>query len=677
MTLLRLQLLALGIMTVLTASAQPNELDSLKRRFTSEKNDTFRLVLAGSIARIYKEINPDSTYRYADSMLTVATKLELPLEKSVALGEVGYALLNQGNYPRSLQTLLKAIELAEDPASEMGVLPPTVPPYDEYLDRRTPARQQRLAVQSKVLQYAAILYSNSLNYRKALTHIKAAVPLARESTNMPILIINYITLGRTYMQLNLPDSALWSFRHAYDYAMESNDKRYLGSTLLNTGRVHLMLQDREKAKSYFQQALTASQENGYFRGIVASDLELAELHRVSGKADSSQFRIRHALVVANYLNAPDLFLRCYTALVEVYRKTNMDSTVKYQSLIIEINKETFNTKKVQEFQNIDFDEQQRLAEMESARKDYQARLRTNILLGSTFTLVVIAFFLYKNSRTKQKAKRRIEEAYEQLKATQSKLIQSEKMASLGELTAGIAHEIQNPLNFVNNFSEVNEELLREMKDELLKGKTSDALKLADHVIENQQKINHHGKRADGIVKSMLQHSRKSTGQKELTDINTLCDEYLRLAYHGLRAKDKSFNAKFETQLDPTLPKTNVVPQEIGRVVLNLINNAFYAVSENARKQAVSYQPQVSVTTRKIGDKIEIQVSDNGSGIPESLKDKIFQPFFTTKPTGQGTGLGLSLSFDIVKAHGGELSVESREGRGTDFLIHLPIISSGQ
>jgi tetratricopeptide (TPR) repeat protein len=404
---------------MLAASAQPNELDSLKRKFGSEKNDTIRLVLAGRIARIYKEINPDSTYRYADSMLTKAVKLKLPLEESVALGEVGYALVNLGNYPRSLQTLLKAIALAEDPASEKGVLPPAVPPYDEYLDRRTPARLQRLAVHSKVLQYAAILYSNSLNYQKALTYIKAAVPLARESTNMPILIINYITLGRTYWQLDLQDSARLSFQNAYDLAIQSNDKRYLGSTLLNMGRVYLKLKEPEIAKSYFRRALTESQENGYFRGIVASDLELAELFRASGKADSSQYHIRHALSVANYLNAPDLSLRCYTALVDIYKKTNIDSTVKYQSLIIQINKETFNAKQVQQFQNIDFDEQQRLAEMETARKDYQARLRTNILLGSTFTLVVIAFFLYKNSRTKQKAKRRIEEAYEQLKATQS------------------------------------------------------------------------------------------------------------------------------------------------------------------------------------------------------------------------------------------------------------------
>jgi signal transduction histidine kinase len=259
--------------------------------------------------------------------------------------------------------------------------------------------------------------------------------------------------------------------------------------------------------------------------------------------------------------------------------------------------------------------------------------------------------------------REIEKAYTELKATQSQLIQSEKMASLGELTAGIAHEIQNPLNFVNNFSEVSEELVTELKEELINGGLEVAKGLSDDVIKNLQKIKHHGLRASDIVKGMLQHSRSSNGQKEPTDINALADEYLRLSYHGLRAKDKSFNAEFKTDFDPDLPKINVIPQDIGRVLLNLINNAFYAVSEKSKLQATSYKPQVIVSTKKVNTKIEICVTDNGPGIPAEIKDKIFQPFFTTKPTGQGTGLGLSLSYDIVKAHGGENQEESKK--------HLP------
>ncbi len=276
----------------------------------------------------------------------------------------------------------------------------------------------------------------------------------------------------------------------------------------------------------------------------------------------------------------------------------------------------------------------------------------------------------------------IEKAYAELKATQKQLIQSEKMASLGELTAGIAHEIQNPLNFVNNFSEVSNELIAEMREELDKGDIKEAKSIATDIEQNLQKINHHGKRADAIVKGMLQHSRSSGGVKEPTNINSLCDEYLRLAYHGLRAKDKSFNATMKTNFDETIGLVNVIPQDIGRAILNLITNAFYAVSTFAPKSPegdLTYVPTVIVTTKllksPLGDlgakRVTISVSDNGPGIPDSALDKIFQPFFTTKPTGQGTGLGLSLSYDIVKAHGGELTVKTKDGVGSEFIIQLP------
>ncbi|MBS1910109.1 MAG: GHKL domain-containing protein [Bacteroidetes bacterium] len=297
-------------------------------------------------------------------------------------------------------------------------------------------------------------------------------------------------------------------------------------------------------------------------------------------------------------------------------------------------------------------------------------LSISIVLG---LLIISAIGLLRSIRQKQKAKTEIQNAYKELQSTQAQLIQSEKMASLGELTAGIAHEIQNPLNFVNNFSEVSTELVDEMKEELSKSNYEDANAIADDLKQNLEKINHHGKRAGDIVKGMLQHSRTSTGQKELTDINSLCDEYLRLSYHGLRAKDKSFNAEMRTDFDTSLPKINLVSQDIGRVVLNLINNAFYAVNEKKKSGIEDYNPTVNVSTKKSNDKVEIKVSDNGSGIPEKIKDKIFQPFFTTKPTGSGTGLGLSLSYDIVKAHGGEIKVNSKEGEGTEFIVQLPVV----
>lgn len=266
----------------------------------------------------------------------------------------------------------------------------------------------------------------------------------------------------------------------------------------------------------------------------------------------------------------------------------------------------------------------------------------------------------------------------ELKSMQSQLIHAEKMASLGELTAGIAHEIQNPLNFVNNFSELSNELLAEMREEIDAGNYDIAKEIADDLTENLKKIAHHGNRADSIVKGMLQHSRINSGEKELTDINALADEFTRLSYHGLRAKDKNFNSDFKIDLDPDLPKVQVIAQDFGRLILNLVNNAFYAVQEKKNKLKLNpeggqdYHPLVKVETSISEEKLKITIEDNGEGIPQSIKEKIFQPFFTTKPTGSGTGLGLSLSYDIVKAHGGDFKVDSVEGEKTVFTILLPL-----
>jgi signal transduction histidine kinase/ligand-binding sensor domain-containing protein len=300
-----------------------------------------------------------------------------------------------------------------------------------------------------------------------------------------------------------------------------------------------------------------------------------------------------------------------------------------------------------------------------------------------FLVGLVSAFISYRSRVLRKENRLLEEkvrmrttelhqSLEDLKTTQNQLIQSEKMASLGELTAGIAHEIQNPLNFVNNFSEVNVELIGELKEEIIQGNLEEIRSLAENIEENERKISHHGKRADGIVKGMLQHSRASTGQREPTDLNALVDEYLRLSYHGLRAKDKFINADMKTNFDPALGKVNVIPQDIGRVLLNIFNNAFYSVSEKKKELGEAFDPLITVMTRKSNQMVEISIKDNGRGVPKKILDKIFQPFFTTKPAGSGTGLGLSLSYDIVKMHGGELKTDSKEGEGAEFIIRLPI-----
>jgi signal transduction histidine kinase len=347
--------------------------------------------------------------------------------------------------------------------------------------------------------------------------------------------------------------------------------------------------------------------------------------------------------------------------------------------------------------NEQLSEQELQQKIEQSKLQYKSRLNIYILLAGLLILLIVAVGLWRWNIYRKKSfallqkqkqetdtqKAKVEQTLEELKTTQAQLIQSEKMASLGELTAGIAHEIQNPLNFVNNFSEVNDELIDELKEEADKGNINEVKVIADDIKENEQKIIYHGKRADSIVKGMLQHSRASSGQKEPTDINKLTDEYLRLSYHGMRAKDKSFNAEYKTDFDETISKINVVPQDIGRVLLNLFNNAFYAVSQRKKSSDENYQPTIVVVTKRNNSPlepaptsrgvrgIEIRVADNGNGIPQNIVDKIFQPFFTTKPTGQGTGLGLSLAYDIIKVHGGEIKVETKEGEGSEFVIQLP------
>ena len=378
----------------------------------------------------------------------------------------------------------------------------------------------------------------------------------------------------------------------------------------------------------------------------------------------------------------------YKQLSELYKENKQyDSAYKYLQHFTGLKDSLQDLSKIAEAQNFAFNQTLTEQEVAQGKKDAEQQLKTRIrfyVLAAIIVFILLAsFLLMRNLRNKRKAniiltqqKIEIQNNLAALKATQAQLIQSEKMASLGELTAGIAHEIQNPLNFVNNFADVSNELVDEMNIEMEKGDLPEAKAIAADIKSNLEKINHHGKRADAIVKGMLQHSRKSEGQKEPTDINALCDEYLRLSYHGLRAKDKTFNATLKTDFDESIGKVNIVPQDIGRVIMNLLTNAFYAVNEKALSAvlaptAAGYEPLVSIKTKKINTGIEISVADNGNGIPQHIIDKIFQPFFTTKPTGKGTGLGLSLSYDIIKAHGGTLTVERNEVTGTCFTILLP------
>ncbi|RPA68957.1 hypothetical protein EF405_08755 [Cyclobacteriaceae bacterium YHN15] len=443
---------------------------------------------------------------------------------------------------------------------------------------------------------------------------------------------------------------------------------------------------------------------------------MAKLFQETNELDSCNHYALQALEIAKhnhlYLSIADACI----VLSSIYQTLDVSKAFDYSMMAIAAKDSLYELNQKIAFENLtDFDEQERRYEIEIAETNFQNRLKLNVFLGSTFTLVLVAFFLYRNNRQKQKSKLQIEGAYNQLKSTQAQLIQSEKMASLGELTAGIAHEIQNPLNFVNNFSEVSAELLEEIREarserrDLPAGESESRSKtetdeMEDEILEdikqNLEKINHHGKRADAIVKGMLEHSRTGSGEKELTDINNLASEYLNLAYQSFKSKNEGVDIKLITDFDPTISKIKLVRADIGKVLLNILNNAFYAVTSKFDIHHSSFEiqelPKVTIKTKNLGNKpdsyrVEISISDNGPGIPDAIKDKIFQPFFTTKPTGQGTGLGLSLSYDIVKAHGGEIRVESlsadkaglsadeaglpagqagEEGKGTTFIITL-------
>jgi signal transduction histidine kinase len=406
---------------------------------------------------------------------------------------------------------------------------------------------------------------------------------------------------------------------------------------------------------------------------------LASFFKSRGIYDSALYYAHKAYEFAITNKVKNSELAAATLLSSLYESSDPRAALQYQKIAMAAKDSLYGSENVLAVKTLAFEEKEKQNEILMTKMAYRNKIKIYVSLAGLVLVLFVALLLYRNNRNERKAnallqqqKNEIAKALSDLKTTQSQLVQSEKMASLGELTAGIAHEIQNPLNFVNNFSEVNSELIAEMKEEIKKGNFDGVKSIASDIEANEQKIKHHGKRADAIVKNMLQHSRTSSGQKEPTDINALADEYLRLAYHGLRAKDKSFNATTKTDFGENIGAVNIIPQDIGRVILNLINNAFYAIDEKKKKTTDGYEPTVSVITRKEKDKVEIKVKDNGNGIPQKVVDKIFQPFFTTKPTGQGTGLGLSLSYDIVKAHGGELKVETKEGEGSEFIIQLSV-----
>jgi two-component system, NtrC family, sensor kinase len=503
--------------------------------------------------------------------------------------------------------------------------------------------------------------------------VKAHGGELKVETNNTLLSQAYRHLGQINLRINRLDSALMFYEKSLDYSAKSGYRKYSNMAFNDMGDIYLRKELKDRALQNYRNALHISKEQNNYWGIGTSYITFANYYNAINRTDSALYYAKLGLETLESTGQVRYYLDAYKTLVAIYKNLGKpDSALLYLELSSAMEDSLISLEKIKQLQNVGFDEQLRLQELEKESIQTRSRVRTYSLLSGLGIVLLVALLLYRNNRQKQKANGVLEQTLTNLKSTQAQLIQSEKMASLGELTAGIAHEIQNPLNFVNNFSEVSNELLDEMNEELSKGEIEEAKAIASDVKQNLEKILHHGKRADGIVKGMLQHSRSSSGTKEFTDINALADEYLRLAYHGLRVKDKSFNAKFETHFDESIGKVEMVPQDIGRVILNLITNAFYVVAEKKKQNPEGYEPTVIISSKKVEGKVELRVKDNGLGIPDNIKEKIFQPFFTTKPTGQGTGLGLSLSYDIVKAHGGELTVETKEGEGSEFVIQLAV-----
>ncbi len=645
--------------------------DSLRKELAIVKQDTSRAIILADLAEAYRAEKPDSTLYFADQALQLSRNINFPFGEMRAYFVLcHYFQFNGIDLPKALETGKKAVDITRKYH------------FNDY--------------EAGCLIRLGTVHLTLGNTQEAFNCFRTGNQLSANGVHPFFHAITYSWLARTYLTMNKPDSALYMAKLGYEKAVELNNDFVLGGALQNMGRMYAIKGNYELAQHYYHQRIAAAEGINEYVDVASGYMNLAYLFRDIKQNDSAIYYAKKAYD----LFRPRLFAsvndpaRLLSTLLEI---SDPAEALRYLKIADAAKDSAYNIQKIQVAQALVFKERERQAELAYENQAYQNRIRQYALLGGMGLLLLGVFSLYRNNRSKQRAnlalekqKKKVEETLTELRSTQSQLIQSEKMASLGELTAGIAHEIQNPLNFVNNFSDVNRELLEELKEEADKGNLKGVKAIADDVIRNEEKINHHGKRADAIVKGMLQHSRSSTGQKEPTDINALCDEYLRLAYHGLRAKDKSFNAKFESQLDPSLPKVKVVPQDIGRVVLNLINNAFYAVNERAKQGIAGYDPTVTVSTSflspfgglpagQAGGKGEVMISvkDNGPGIPDHIKEKIFQPFFTTKPTGQGTGLGLSLSYDIVKAHGGELRVETKEARPDDPVGRGEGLPAGQ
>ncbi|GAB4328323.1 MAG: hypothetical protein Kow00127_20970 [Bacteroidales bacterium] len=604
----------------------------------------------------------DSAIYYMERVRDIYQTLHDTTSLAETYLEIKLLLGSKAEYDRAAEQVFAALELYEKSGDQRGIANCYVELCDllyyedkyqesvDYCDRAIEIQKEIDAREdlAKALRFKASsqLFSGA-DLEEALATINEAIELYQSMEGKEIeLMASKNGRGNILKYLGRYDEALADYKSNYEKCLEIGFKPYIIPSVANIGHVYKL--------------------QGKFREALPYTLKSIELMKESGDNKN---------LWENYMHARDIYahLGNFEKAYE-YSVLYSDQYNEYQQTIIHRLESEAQIKYETAKKDAQISEQETRIEQQDKIKFLYLSIAI-LLIISLIGMLQSRYRLRKKQKEIEHSKEELEKSLENLKVTQNQLIHAEKMASLGELTAGIAHEIQNPLNFITNFSEINEELIRELIEELDKGRLQEAKALAVDITENEQKIHHHGKRADAIVKGMLQHSRTSSGQKEPVDINSLADEYLRLSYHGLRAKYKSFNAGFRLEADPDLPEVNAVSQDIGRVLLNLINNAFHAVYERSKAAGADYKPEVVVVTKKEGNKIEIRVRDNGTGIPDEIREKIFQPFFTTKPAGEGTGLGLSLSYDIItRGHGGKISVDTTEGEGTEFIITLPLKS---